>query len=99
MAGLKWSALDLSLAVLASPVYLVLALRRMCRNYRFLRLASLPQIRCQCAEISLVGIWKCTCSHWTYRGHVLTRCPVCQSLPCVVRCYRCGLTTKLPEPE
>ncbi len=89
---------EAALAVLASPVYAVLAVRRMVKNWRFLRIASKPGIVCECGVyVSLVGIWRCSC-RFTYRGHLLTVCPVCRALPCVVRCYRCGVTTKLPEP-
>jgi hypothetical protein len=95
---MKALAIDLVLWTLASPVYVALALRRLLRNYRFLRVAARAAIRCECgAAVSLVGMWRCTCG-FTYRGHLLTVCPVCASLPCVVRCYRCGVTTKLPEP-
>jgi len=90
--------LDLVLMILASPVYGILALRRAWRKYCFLRVASTARLWCECgAELSLVGIWRCSCG-FTYRGHLLKICPVCGSLPCVVRCYRCGITTKLPEP-
>ena len=95
---MKSLLIDLGLWILASPIYVALALRRLARNYRFLRIASRPHIRCECgAEVSLVGLWRCSCG-FTYRGHLLTVCPVCGSLPCVVRCYRCGVTTKLAEP-
>jgi hypothetical protein len=95
----KRTGLDLGLAILASPVYALLALRRAWRNYRFLRVASAPRITCECgAELSLVGLWRCSCG-FTYRGHLLKTCPQCRSLPCVIRCYGCGITTKLPEPE
>jgi hypothetical protein len=36
---------------------------------------------------------------FTYRGHLLRVCPICFSLPAMVRCYDCGLTTKLPDPR
>jgi hypothetical protein len=96
--GLKRTGLDLALALLASPVYLLLALRRAWRNWRFLRVASVTHVRCECgAELSLVGLWRCSCG-FTYRGHLLKVCPACGSLPCVIRCYHCGITTKLAEP-
>jgi hypothetical protein len=47
--------------------------------------------------ISLVGIWKCRCGY-TYKGHLLRSCPVCDSLPRMARCFECGVTEKLPEP-
>jgi hypothetical protein len=100
VAGVKRIAFDLVLGILASPVYAALALRRTLRNFRFLRIASAALIVCECGErLSLVGMWSCSCGHYVYRGHLLTACPVCGALPCVIRCYRCGITTKLPEPE
>ncbi len=65
--------------------------------FYFFRLAMEPHIPCACGEmLSLIGFWKCSCG-FTYQGHLLRRCPVCFSVPCVVRCYRCGVTTKLLE--
>jgi hypothetical protein len=91
------SWVDAALFVLASPVLAVKALRRTIDWYRFLQLAMTPAITCECgAEVSLVGIWRCSCG-FTYRGHLLRMCPLCQTIPRVVRCYRCGVTTKLPE--
>ena len=88
---------DGALFVLASPILLVQALRRAIERYRFFRLAMEPQMLCECGSaISLVGLWRCSCS-FTYQGHLLRICPVCGTIPCVVRCYRCGVTTKLPE--
>jgi hypothetical protein len=56
-----------------------------------------PAIVCECgAAVSLVNVWKCSCG-FTYRGHLLRVCPVCKTIPRVVRCYACGVTTKLPE--
>lgn len=88
---------DRILFVLASPILLLQALRRALERYRFFLLAMEPQMPCECGSpISLVGLWRCSC-RFTYRGHLLRRCPVCGTVPCVVRCYRCGVTTKLPE--
>jgi len=99
MASLEEKALDLGLLLVASPVYLALALCRAVRHYRFVRVAFASSLMCECGEeLSLVGMWRCSC-RFTYRGHLLRVCPACGSLPCVVRCYRCGVTTKLPEPE
>ncbi|MGO8737143.1 MAG: hypothetical protein ACLQVM_30630 [Terriglobia bacterium] len=98
MAGVKNPWLDCILFVLASPELFVKAARRAGERYRFFRLAMAPAIVCECgAEVSLVGVWKCSCNY-TYRGHLLKICPVCGTIPCVVRCYGCGVTTKLPEP-
>ena len=88
---------DATLFVLASPILLVKALWLACRRYRFLRLATATAILCECgAEVSLIGLWTCLCSY-TYRGHLLRICPVCGTIPRMVRCYQCRVTTKLPE--
>jgi hypothetical protein len=97
MAAVKNPWIDALLFILASPVLMVLATRRARERYRFFRLAIAPEMVCECGStISLVGLWRCSCG-FTYRGHLLRTCPVCQSIPCVVRCYRCGVTTKFPE--
>lgn len=97
MAGLKNTWIDWALFVIASPVLLFQAARRGLERYRFVRLAMQAEILCECGvPISLVGLWRCSCG-FTYRGHLLRQCPVCDTIPCVVRCYRCGVTTKLPE--
>jgi hypothetical protein len=97
MAGVKNFWFDVALFVLASPMLLVFAARRGVHRYRFFRLAMRTAIVCECGSIiSLVGLWRCACG-WTYRGHLLRTCPVCDSIACVVRCHRCGVTTKLPE--
>jgi hypothetical protein len=95
--AMKKYLLDWVLFVLSSPVLAAQALRRAHERYRFFRLAMQPEMSCECgATVSLVGYWRCSCG-FTYRGHLLRVCPVCGSIPCVARCYRCGVTTKLPE--
>jgi hypothetical protein len=97
MADMKNPRMDAALFVLASPILLIRALRRAFERYSFIRLAMQPSIDCECGSaVSLVGCWRCSCG-FTYRGHLLRACPVCGTIPCVVRCYRCGVTTKLPE--
>ena len=94
---MKESLLDCVLFVLSSPILAAQALRRAHERYRFFCLAMEPEMSCECgAPVSLVGYWRCSCG-FTYRGHLLRVCPVCRSIPCVARCYRCGVTTKLPE--
>ena len=89
---------DVILFVLASPVLLVLTIRRILARYRYLKLAMQFAIACECGRpISLVGMWRCSCGNYVYRGHLLRVCPVCHTVPVVVRCYRCGVTTKLPD--
>jgi hypothetical protein len=97
MAALKNPWVDGALWVVASPVLAVKAALRARERYRFFRLAMARAVICECgAEVSLVGVWRCSCN-FTYRGHLLRTCPVCGTIPCVVRCYECGVTTKLPE--
>ncbi len=97
MATVKNPWIDGALFVFSSPILLILAARRALERYRFFELAMAPAVVCECGrEISLVGLWRCSC-RFTYRGHLLRPCPVCGTIPCVVRCYRCGVTTKLPE--
>ena len=97
MAGVRNFWFDVGLFVLASPVLLILAIRRGIHRYRFFRLVMESAIVCECrSTVSLVGLWRCGCG-FTYRGHLLRLCPVCSSIPCMVRCHRCGVTTKLPE--
>jgi hypothetical protein len=98
MASVRDLSVDVALFLLASPILAVQALRRVIQRYRFIRLAMEPTIICECgAAVSLVGCWQCSCKSWVYKGHLLRRCPVCHTTPYVVRCYRCGVTTKLPE--
>ena len=97
MAELSDSWIDTALFILASPVLLFQAVRRGRERLEFFQLAMEPSIICECgAPVSLVGFWKCSCG-FTYRGHLLRACPVCGTIPVVVRCYRCNVTTKLPE--
>jgi len=88
---------DLVWWLLASPILFIRWVIRMVRRFRFWRMAYTPEIRCaNCgAAISLVGIWRCGC-HFTYRGHLLRECPICGSMPRMVRCFRCGVTERLP---
>jgi hypothetical protein len=85
--GLLW--------LVASPIAAGAALLR---HVKFWRTAYALQAPCgTCgAAISLVGLWRCRCGY-TYRGHVLRECPVCHSLPRMVRCFACGLTQTLPQ--
>ncbi len=98
MAGVTRSFwVNCALFALASPVLVVKAALRTRDDLRYIGVATAPAIVCECgAEVSLVGLWRCGCG-FTYRGHLLRVCPVCNTTPCVVRCYRCGVTTKLPE--
>lgn len=94
----RTTALDIALFVLASPVMLVIFLYRSWKHVQFLRIATAASCVCQCGRpVSLVGMWRCSCG-FTYRGHLMRICPVCGRLPSMVRCWVCGVTTKLPEP-
>jgi len=97
MAALKNPWVRLTLWILAIPIFLIVVLRRTLRRSRFLRLTMRLAITCECGtEVSLVGFWKCSCG-FTYKGHLVRACPVCETVPCVIRCYACGVTTKLAE--
>ena len=89
---------DVTLWMLASPIYLVQWLARLIRRWRFWRIAYVPAITCGVcgSAISLVGLWRCRCGYQAV-GHLMRVCPVCQSLPRMVRCFVCGATEKLPE--
>src|SRR5258708_34096387 len=96
MAVVKESWFDVALLVLASPMLLILAVRRGQRRYRFFRLAMASTMVCACGStVSLVGLWRGGCG-LPDRGPLLRTCPGCDSIPCVVRCHRCGRTTKRP---
>ncbi len=98
MPKLKRLLLDVLLFLMASPILLLQALRRGRKKVRFFALASRVSLFCECGEeMSLVGLWKCPCG-FTYRGHLVTVCPVCEGVPKVVRCYGCGVTTRLADP-
>ena len=92
------SGLDVALWVLASPVLFVRWIVRLVRRCLFYRMAYAPKVACRTCGggISLVGMWRCSCGH-TSVGHVLRVCPVCRSLPRIVRCPACGATEVLPE--
>jgi len=85
--------------LLASPVLFIRLLLRLARRYRFYRMAYTAQITCRnCGEaISLLNLWRCRCG-FTMASHLLRPCPVCGSLPRMVRCFNCGATERLPEP-
>jgi hypothetical protein len=94
---LKSSEWDLTLFILASPILAVRGTMRLFRRFQLLRLAVQPAISCRTcgSAISLVGQWRCQCG-FEYRGHVLRGCPVCQSFPRIIRCFRCGTTELVP---
>jgi hypothetical protein len=96
---MKVAVIDVVLWLLASPVLLVRGLIRLVRRVRFYRMAYAAQVGCRhCgAAISLVNIWRCHCGY-TSPSHLLRECPICGSLPRMVRCYSCGTTERLPEP-
>lgn len=87
---------ELLLWLLASPVLAIVAIVRAVRGMRLLRAAMRPTLPCRtCGDpIALLGMWRCHCGY-SYQGHLLRICPVCQTLPQVVRCYRCNTTQKV----
>jgi len=95
---MKTLAIDLLLWLLASPMLFLRWIVRTVKRIRFLTTAYSPRIACLNCQtpISLVGMWRCGCGY-TYRGHLLRHCPICHSLPRVVRCIGCGISHLLPE--
>ena len=93
---------DIFLAVfrwfVASPILLARFVMRTVHYVDFWSTAYRHEIFCRncSAAISLVGIWRCKCGY-TYKGHLLRACPVCDAVPRMARCFRCGTTEKLPE--
>src|SRR5439155_13956643 len=96
---LKNIGINAALWVLASPILFGRWLFRLIGRWQFYRMAYRPRLVCRNCHgmISLVGMWRCGCQY-VYKGHVLRECPICGSLPRMVRCYGCGITTKLPTP-
>lgn len=82
--------------ILALPFLIIRGLVRLDRYLRVLVLSVSPSIRCvSChSEVTLLGIWRCQCG-WTFKGHYMTPCPICDRVPRVVRCLRCSVTTRL----
>ena len=90
---------DLALVILASPIFVLRGVLVIVHRYRFWRVSYQATFHCRnCDEtVSLVGMWRCLCGY-TYAGHLLRECPVCLTLPRMVRCFTCGITRRLPEP-
>lgn len=86
----------LGLWLLAAPIMLIVASVKFVRHLRQLRLTVQPSVVCHTcrATISLLGHWRCGCG-FVYQGHLLRQCPLCGTLPRIVRCYRCGVTQLL----
>ena len=93
MSKLLWNA---ALFVLAVPVYLVAGSFGLVRRLKFIRVMRSRTLSCPTCggNMLLLGFWKCSCG-FTYRGHVLRLCPVCGTLPQVVRCEHCGATERI----
>jgi hypothetical protein len=89
--------LDIAIWLLMSPILLVRSIFRTFRWLDFWTMAYRHEIQCRnCGgAISLVGIWRCRCGY-TYKGHLLRACPICDGNPSMVRCVQCGVTEKLP---
>lgn len=84
---------NLVLSLLASPILAVRAGFRAARRMCFYWQSMQPSMTCKTCggEISLVGLWRCGCG-FSYAGHLLRFCPVCNSLPRMIRCFKCGCT-------
>ena len=84
---------QLALLTVAAPFYLIFGAARLVSRLKFARLARQRAIACRTCggEILLVGFWRCRCGY-TYRGHLLRICPVCRTLPAMIRCDHCQAT-------
>ena len=81
----------------ASPILILRALVRAYRKSRVYEYMNAESIPCACgADVPLIGLWRCGCG-FTYRGQLLRPCPICQTIPRVVRCHSCRVTILLPE--
>ena len=85
--------------LVAGPILLFRFILQAFRWFDFWVMAYRHEFLCRnCGSVvSLVGIWRCRCGY-TYRGHLLRSCPVCESLPRMARCFHCGITEELPQP-
>jgi hypothetical protein len=85
--------------LVVSPILLVRLILHAFRQFDFWAMSYRHEIVCRnCGGgISLVGIWRCRCGY-TYKGHLLRPCPVCDALPRMARCFQCGVTKELPKP-
>jgi hypothetical protein len=85
--------------IIVSPILLGRFILHAFRWFDFWTLAYRHEIPCRnCgAAISLVGLWQCKCGY-TYQGHLLRSCPVCDGVPRMARCFECGVTEELPKP-
>jgi hypothetical protein len=84
--------------ILAMPFLLVWGIERAVRYCCLLVCSVSSAVICRgCGqEVALLGIWQCQCG-FTYRGHLLRPCPVCNCVPKAARCLHCRATTLLIE--
>ena len=95
---MKSMIFDAVLWCLASPLFLIRSCIGFLGGIEFWRVAYSTELACpHClAKISLIGMWRCGCGY-TYTGHLLRRCPICRTMPRIVRCFSCGVSRHLPE--
>ena len=95
---MKGAIFELIRWLLLSPLLLVLSILRTFRWFDFWAMSYQHEMLCRnCGSaISLVGIWRCRCGY-TYKGHILRPCPVCDAVPRMARCFECGVTEELPK--
>jgi len=91
----RW-ALKLAAYILSLPFLVIWGITKAVRYLHLLQLAVTSSVDCSnCGNpVSLTGNWRCECG-FTYSGHLMRPCPVCQRVPRIVRCYRCQATTLL----
>lgn len=81
-------------AILLLPISIYRTIKRSVFLIRRLKRSVQTIIVCSnCSkEVSLTGMWQCVCG-FQYAGHILKVCPVCHSVPNIIRCPNCGVTT------
>ena len=84
--------------ILALPFLIVWGIEQAIRYCFALACSVSPTIVCcGCGQdVVLLGVWQCQCG-FTYRGHLLRPCPVCDRVPLAARCPNCRATTILIE--
>jgi hypothetical protein len=90
-------ATHIAIILLALPTYAIVYAFKGARTIWRGRFAFATSVQCpECREeISLVGTWRCRTDGFTYSGHALASCKICNSRPSFVRCLSCGVTKKI----
>lgn len=91
-----------TLYLLASPVYLVLFLRRVAKNRRIAALLQRGFIPCpyDATPIPLARMNTCSCGYVSPSALVLVPCELCGEVPqpSLVQCPSCGASVRVEVP-